>query len=739
MKRMTVVIIAEKPDAASHIASALAEKGLKKLTSTHGVDYYEFMRNNKKHIVVCAVGHLFNLKQKSKGWEYPIYDVEWVPSYQARKLAMFSKKYFDTITEVAQNGTDYIIACDYDNEGSVIGFNVLRFICHKEDAKRMKFSTLTKVDLIKSYEEMNKHMDFQNVECGIARHTLDFYYGINTSRALTLSIKKSSPRFMLLSAGRVQGPVLCLLAEKEAEIEKFKPVPFWSIEGILKIAGKEVDTEFEEDKVWDEKKAKKVYDESKGKDAVVDEVTKKTYKQTPPVPFNITSLQTEAYRLFGYSPQYTMSLAQKLYTSAYISYPRTSSEKLPPQINYGEIIKALSKLKKYDKICKQLLALQKLVPVEGKRTDAAHEAIHPTNEPPSRELTGPAGKVYDLICRRFFSHFSTDAVRESMVVKLNIGKNKFTTTGRRTLEKGWTLFYGPYAKSEEIILPDLKKGDKISVKKLDLLSKETQPPGRYSQASIIKEMEKRNLGTRATRSAILQTLYDRKYVMDKSVKVTELGMAIAKTLKKYVPDLIDEQLTKQFEIELDEITTGKVKKEKIFNDAKKVINKISEEFKKNEEKIGKDLGKAVVKTQEESNNIGICPNCGGDLKKLFSIFTKKSFCGCNNYNKCKICGFSKKACKCKCPICGDLKGKCKDAWKDKVWNPSCQTGYPLPGNANIVKTDKICEHCKTPIVYVYRQGKRPFKMCLDPKCKTKADWNKPKEVKKAVKKKATKK
>jgi len=212
---MAIIIIAEKPDAAKNIAEALADGRPTKKTSKYGVDYHEFTRNGKKHIVVAAVGHLFNLKQKGKGWQYPIFDVEWIPSYKARMISAFSEKYFKTLEDLKKEGTDFIIACDYDNEGSLIGYNILRFIFGKENAKRMKFSTLAKSDLIESYEKMSSKIDSNNIEAGLARHFLDFYYGINVSRALTLAIKRHAKRFSLITAGRVKDLLLqCLLKKK---------------------------------------------------------------------------------------------------------------------------------------------------------------------------------------------------------------------------------------------------------------------------------------------------------------------------------------------------------------------------------------------------------------------------------------------------------------------------------------------------------------------------------------------
>lgn len=739
---MTTIIIAEKPDAAERLALALADGKPKKKSSNQGVSYYEFERNGKKHIVVAAVGHLFNLKQTGgKGWTYPIFDVSWEPSFKIRKQSAFSEKYFRTIEEVVKNSgkdCDYISAADFDNEGSTIAWNILRFICNVTEAKRMKFSTLTKPDLVKAYEEASPKLDFPQIEAGIARHTLDFFYGVNTSRALTLAIKKAAKRFAVLSAGRVQGPVLCMLAEKENEIRKFVPKPYWQLELKLDLKGQEIIAQHEDEKIWNEDEAKKIFSLCKSKSAEVESVEKKNYRQSPLVPFNITSLQTEAYRFFGFSPQQTLSIAQELYTKAYISYPRTSSEKLPPQIGFREILQALAKNGKYEKICMHLLDLPELKPNEGKRVDPAHESIHPTVEPPKKILLAMQQKIYDLICKRFFAVFGKEALREAMKVSAMLNGNRFVFTGRRTLEKGWMNLYGQYAKFDEIILPELKKGESLDVKKLDMLSKQTAPPPRYSQASMIKEMEKRELGTRATRSAILQTLYDRNYIQDKSLKVTDLGMKVADTLKKYVPDLVDEKLTRKFEKYLEKIMEEKIKKEKVLNQAKKALIRISNEFRENEDKIGKDLADSVMKTQDDRAVLGKCVKCDGELKVMFSPFSKKHFVGCTSYSRCAVCGFTKKACKCVCPICGGEKGKCACEWKQKIWTPKCQYGMPLPANATIQRTDKICDKCHTPIIMVYRKGKRPFKMCIDINCETKKLWGKPKKLKASPKKKKEK-
>ncbi len=692
---MVSIIIAEKPDACKNIAKALSDGKFKKIKSSYGVEYYRFKRNGKEHIVIPAVGHLFNLKQTVKGSRYPVFDVDWFPSYKVNKRSEFSKKYFKTIEEIVKqfNGknVEYISACDYDNEGSLIAANILRFICKVEKAKRMKFSTLAKPDLVKAYESMSPHLDWENIECGETRHILDFYWGINTSRALIHAVKKHSSRFAILSAGRVQGPTLCLLAKREKDIQKFKPKPYWQIEAEIKIGKGKFVANFEKDKIWKKKEAEKIAKSSSVKEGVIIKIQRRVQTQSPPAPFNITSLQTEAYRLFGFSPQQTLNIAQSLYENAYISYPRTSSEKLPPQIDYVGILKAISSVPGYSKICEEIMKGE-LKPREGKKTDPAHEAIHPTVEVPDlKKLTPQQRKIYDLVCRRFLACFGKAAKRESMKIVIDLGGNKYSLSGRRTIEEGWIKYYGRYAKFDEIILPNVKEGQKIKVVKIRILDKETQPPQRYSQASIIKEMEKRGLGTRATRAAILQTLYDRGYITGKSIRVTPLGMKIAETLRKYVPELVDEKLTRKFEKEIEMIFEGKIKKEKVINDAKRHLVKIFKEFSKKEKVIGKSLEGAIIDSQEDANYLGKC-SCNGDLKKMFSVRTKKYFVGCSNY-------------------------------------PKCKTGYPLPHGAKIERTDKVCEKCNTPIIMVRRKGKRPFRMCLDTNCETKKDWGSDKKKK----------
>ena len=339
---MVELIITEKPKAAQRIAEALADgKAIKK--GERGVSYYEITHGKKDIIVGCAVGHLFGLaeKEKKKGMRYPVFDVEWKPTYETSKTAAFSKKYYDMLVKLSKKADEFTVACDLDIEGEVIGFNILRFICKQKDARRMKFSTLTKPDLVEAYEKVSPHIEWGMAHAGETRHELDWYWGINLTRALTSSIKKAG-LFKILSIGRVQGPALQIITQREKEILAFKPQPFWQIDLHGEVKNGKLVAMHEKDKFWDRKEADKSYANAKGKNGTIAEVKKSQFQQAPPYPFDLTTLQTEAYRCFGAPPKTTLEIAQELYTSGLISYPRTSSQQLPLTIGSSKTLTALS-------------------------------------------------------------------------------------------------------------------------------------------------------------------------------------------------------------------------------------------------------------------------------------------------------------------------------------------------------------------------------------------------------------
>ncbi len=679
------LIICEKPTASKAISEALADsKPVKKQEEGSRAYWYEFERNGDKFVCAPAVGHLFTLKQTDKGWSYPAFNVDWVPSFKANKFAAFSEPYFRNIENLAKGAGDVIISTDYDDEGEVIGYNILQFILGRKTALRLKFSTMTKEELLDSFAhpiKLNKNL----IEAGYTRHYMDYMWGISFTRALTNAIKSHAKRFRILSTGRVQGPVLHLLAKHEKKIRAFKPKQFWEIELEIKLGKQALRAAYEKDKIWSKSDADKILKKARAKEAVAKDIKKKLITQKPPVPYNTTAFLADVYRYFGYSPQQGLNIAESLYQAGIISYPRTNSQ--------------LARQSTYKKDSESLLAKKELKPAEGKTTSAAHPAIYPTGEAP-KKLSSMQQRVYDLVVRRFFAVFGDPAKRESQTIILDVNGELFFLRGTKTVEPGWTALYGKYAARDEGILPDIKIGDKLPLNKAEQLEKETQPPARYSQGSVLKAMEQSGLGTSATRAQILQILYNRGYLMGRSIEVTDLGLQLSDILEKYVPEVVSEKLTKHFDEECDAVEQGKTKRENVIEEAKKELTRICDDFRKKEKKVGEELTNAVIATQDKQSIMGKCKNCGGTLKVHKMWRTGKRFAGCTGYKK------------------------------------GCRTGYPLPREGVIISQGKECESCKTPIIQVYMQGRRPFRMCLDPLCETKKDWLDKSKLKQAQKESA---
>lgn len=675
---MVELIVTEKPNASKRIAEALADgKPVKK--SVKGVPYYELTHDGRDVVVGSAVGHLFGLaeKKKSKGFAYPVFDIEWVPAHMIGKGAAFTKKYVDVLKKLAKDAKTVTVATDYDVEGEVIGLNVVRFICKREDARRMKFSTLTKDDLLVAYGEMHKTLDWGQAEAGETRHFLDYYYGINLSRALTRAIKAAGT-FKILSTGRVQGPALKIVVDREREIAAFKPVPFWRIELKGKAKNGALVAWHEADKFWEKKEAEKSHKKAKDvKEAVVKEVKRDQFKQKQPAPFDLTSLQTEAYRCFGLKPKVTLDIAQELYTNGWISYPRTSSQQLPDKIGFKKILSKLGDQSAYKELTAKLLKRKALVPNNGKKTDPAHPAIYPTGVRP-KKLEGRQEKVYDLVVKRFFATFCEPAVRETMTVTVDANDELFVAKGTRTVEKNWHEFYAPYVKLSEEELPKLEEKEKVKVQKVALHEDKTKPPKRFTPASLVRELEKHGLGTKATRAEIVETLARRHYTQGETISVTELGMKAVETLEKHSPKILDEELTRHFEEDMEALRGGEKKKEQVLAEARDVLTRLLKEFKEKEKEIGEDLKKTFVETRTAMTTVGPCPKC---KKGSLILRTGKygRFIACDRH-------------------------------------PDCKTTFKLPAGGLVEVTEKSCEKCAHPMVRMIRRGKRPQEVCINPDC-----------------------
>ena len=680
---MHTLIVAEKPSVALRVALALGDgRPLRK--SIAGVGYFEIYKEGNTLYVVAAAGHLFTLAQKGPNKALPIFDVEWVASYKSNKEAYFTKRYLDTIKEVGKNCDSFINACDYDIEGTVIGTNIIKYVKTNDvnasvpwdNVKRMHFSTTTNQDLLAAYAKA-EGFDQKNFDAGETRHVIDWLWGINLSRALMHAIYSTGAR-KTMSIGRVQGPTLAILSEREKEIKAFKPQDFWkayiTVEKIL----------FENKKgaIFEEHVANKIVAAATGAHAHIDSVDVREAKLFPFPPFDLTSLQLEASRTLAMDPSRTLELAQTLYERSYISYPRTASQKLPFSLNLPRIITQLAKNPNYKTIAEELIKGSRYRPIEGRKEDEAHPAIYPTGELPTK-LTEEEGKLYDLIARRFLSVFAEAAQIEHTNVLLSVGEEKYEAKGSRLVSSGWISYY-QYYRPQEAAMPKFEANTERPVEKAQTKKLVTQPPDRYNKASLIALLESKDLGTKATRAAIVDTLFNRGYIGGKRIEVTEYGMSVYEALKDNCPPILDPALTRKLEVDMEEIMHGKTSMEAVIKEGMETITKIITLFNKNEKAISADLSKGLEKTNQ-SSILGKCLKDGGNLAIKYSR-AGKQFVGCGNW-------------------------------------PNCDQTYPLPQFAKIVPMGKVCELCHTPKVKVFRKGK-VFEMDLDPNCETKKNWGK---------------
>jgi DNA topoisomerase-1 len=685
--RSYTLIITEKPDAASRIASALDAEGKPKKKSEQGVPYYTAKRG-RDIVVVPALGHLYTVAGKKRGERsFPVFDFRWVPRYLAERDESRIRTWVKVISKLAENADKFIDACDYDIEGSIIGYSILKYACNNKEnaAQRMRYSTLSKEELQKSYTEPVSSLDFALIEAGLTRHEVDWLYGINLSRALTSAVKNYSGRYATLSTGRVQGPTLKFLETREKRIKCFVPTPYWNIKAKIKVGRRVLEAEYENNPVEIKAEAEAIIDSCQGSDGKTEKVEMKTFQQMSPFPFNLGSLQIEAYRLFRYKPIFTSRIAQRLYLAALISYPRTSSQKLPPEIGYKAILKKLGRISEYKQESGELLGKPVLKPNEGKKTDPAHPAIYPTGDLPEKSLNSAEGRIWDLVVRRFMAVFAEPAVIQSIRVFLNINGNRFQINGKHTLEEGWIRFYKPYFKSSNTMLPPMEEGQKVSVKRLLMEDKFTTPPARYNPSSLLKRMEKEEIGTKATRAGIIQTLKNRKYTRDEKIVVTDLGLEVVDVLNEYCPAVVSLELTRRLEERMNCIQQGNETRENVLRDTIEILKPVTDQLKENERVIGERLSQSSMKARLEALVLGTCPLCkSGQLVILRSRTSGKRFVGCTNY-----------------------------------FESTCKTSFPLPQKGLAKPTGNVCRHCGYPIVRIWIRGNHPWSLCVNPLCPTK--------------------
>ncbi|MHA2100521.1 MAG: DNA topoisomerase, partial [Candidatus Kariarchaeaceae archaeon] len=505
-------------------------------------------------------------------------------------------------------------------------------------------------------------------------------------------------RYFTLSTGRVQGPTLSFVADREEKINLHVPVPKFKIN--LSIKSKSVyDLKYQEGELKIEKEGEKVISQIEGNLVTVNDINKKEDKIKPPVPYRLYTLQKDASRYFGFEPSRTLRAAQKLYLEGVTSYPRTGSEKYPPQTDHKLILSNLAKMRNYQIVSNKVIKTsQKLKnPQEGKETDPAHPCLHPTGELPGK-LGNDEMKVYSLIVHRYFATFGEHAVIENTKVFFDVSSHIFNLSGKRTLDKGWRSWTGPYSQSKDNELPNFKVGDTYKINKLTLETLYSSPPAKYTQSSLLSKMEKVSIGTKATRADIIKNLFDRKFLRNKPLDITLMGDTITEVLKKYSPQVISVDLSRKLE------TMGDLIQETIYDNKDEsdsftlsdalvrgitLLHQMLEGLMLNQKQIGELIDLNLVSQRRFEAIIGDCMNCDdGKLKLIRSLTSGKRFVGCSNY----------------------------------FTETKCDTTYPLPQKEKLDLSTANCVADNYPTLRVFpifnpeKKRQRPWLLCLNPEC-----------------------
>jgi DNA topoisomerase I len=687
------LIISEKSIAGERIANFLADGDVQQ-KNVVGARVFDFNWKGNETRVIPLRGHISDVefpKEYSNWSSVPLKDLIEAPVKYSKK----EYRIIDCIKTSAIEADKIIIATDADREGEAIGLEALDYA--KETNKnigiqRAYFSAIIKEDIEKSFDELEK-FDYNFAYSANARREIDLIWGAVLTRFISLTSGQLGKNF--LSVGRVQTPTLALIVDREKERKEFKSKKYWEINAECK---KENETEFfsavhKEDKFWEKEKADKII-EKNIKELEVKSIDKRMKTLKKPVPFNTTEFLRAAANI-GVSAGRAMSIAENLYQRGFTSYPRTDNKAYPKNLNLKEIVNKLASVPELVDDVKKVLSQEKIVPSRGKETKD-HPPIYPVAPAKQGVLNKDDWKIYKLICKRFLATLFTDAKTENVAVIMEGKEEEFITRGQIIIEAGWKGIY-TYSKLNEVILPKLEKGDKVVVEKMDLFGKETQAPNHYSQSSLIKLMEKHNLGTKSTRPNIIQKLYSRNYIIgNKSIEATEVSFSVINSLENSCKIVTKPRMTAELEKEMDEIAAGKKELKQVVEDSSEKLKEILFQLEKSKDKIRLEIKKSI----HADNIIGKCNKCGSNLV-IRKGKSGKRFVGCSAY-------------------------------------PKCDNSYPLPQKGNITTTEDICEECSAPIIKV-RNKRFNYKMCIDMNCKTKDAWKKNSSSKKTVEKKTDKK
>ncbi|MCI4344561.1 MAG: DNA topoisomerase I [Thermoplasmata archaeon] len=754
------LVVAEKFNTALRIAIVLSD-GRMKRSRIAGTNVFQFERPEGPYAVVGLRGHIVELDYPKEFANWTLHDLPKLIDTPPLKRVT-EQGIVDALSRIVREFDRVVIATDFDREGELIGAEILEILLRLNPAlevKRAHYSALTREEIESSFSHLVE-LDRALAEAAESRQEIDLVWGALLTRFLSLTAQQRGQSF--LSAGRVQTPTLALLVERDQAIKEFVPEPFWQLEADAEHGGEKFLLRHAHGVYQDRAEAETTFAKVDGAtEGTVTAFEEKETKRRPPIPFSTTLFVAEATRM-GLGAALVMRIAEDLYTQGLISYPRTDNTVYPRGVGLRSLVEKF-KGGPFGEAAEFVLTQPSFHPTRGRSETTDHPPIYPTQATDPRKLKPDHARIYELVVRRFLATLAPDALGIAREAKVEIHHEPFEGKGQHLTDPGWYRIY-PYSEPEQVPFPVLAPGQKVAITAVRLAEDKTKPPRRYTQGTLIQEMERLGLGTKSTRHDVLQKLFDRRYVVAKSLEPTSTGIAVTEALKAHAPVITRPEMTHRLEEEMELVAESKKPKSEVISDSREMLREAHDLLARNAEGVAKTLTGAL----DRQRFVGPCAKCGGALRLTRSPRGSRWVQCVNNPATCTAsyalpaAGFIEPApeflcATCQvprvkivfrgqrpqlycinpecaahraafqfgdCPTCGSpLNIRYSFAGKRFLGcsaYPKCTVTYPLPQRGRLDKGESPCPTCHAPIVTAIEAGRPPWTLCVNPSCPAKA-------------------
>ncbi|MHA1610288.1 MAG: DNA topoisomerase [Candidatus Njordarchaeales archaeon] len=775
-----VIIVTEKPKVAQAIAKALGGGKLRKVSTKSGnIHIYDVYWNAKKLTIIPLKGHIMEyapIDAFSGKWEDSDPRALINPSFL--KEVIIEKDVAEILKRESMDADVLILATDADEEGANIGleaYEIITKVKGKIPTYQMWFISLQPAELRAAfYAPIEPKWSWAYAVK--ARRIIDAMIGFSATRELTVAFRDitQSLRVKAFSIGRVQTPTLYLLFVREREIRNFKPKPYWILKARIFINGESLEVIHKDSPFDSERSALMIYEKVKDVEkGFVRKILVSKELKLPPTPLNTTKALTMINDILGISAYRAMKILEDLYLNGLITYPRTDTDKYPPNYDHVRNLRALQKLPGLGVIAQRILRKGVKLRRNGSRLIGDHLPITPIDAAFPRDKRLPTKQhqaVYEVIVRRYLSLFLEPAEIARIKLLISIGSELFEASGIQIMREGFYVVY-PYDKPKEEIKTKLTEGQKVQIEAvLPPERKFTQPPSRLKESELIKLMETLGLGTKSTRPEHIETLISRHYVerKGKTLRITNIGWTIAEFLEKIWPDFVKPFFSAYVHSLMRNVMNEEMDWQEMIEHVRVRFLRLFDELRKNIGELKEELSK-VSKQYIREREVMKCPKCEGPMIILPSKRGKVNILKCIECGfstivpkarryivqavKCKICGSpilllkrSGKADIYLCPICWREKGICSKCdkletcealklikeEKEKNTVGKCECGgnliylinwrivrcdncgkkYYLPKQGSIRLLNKKCPRCNNYRLFKVITSKKQYYLCI---------------------------